>query len=190
MRRTGAALGALVLLAACSPQQVEAQAADYPAYSSLAELCDAATLVVSGSPVGSEVRTVDLRTGDEGGTAEENPGLGAGGTRPEDEAVVTVTSFQVDAVVAGRAIGAGERIEVSQMGGELDGVDHPAAQFPLDDGGTYLLFLEEFDDAPAVLLNPTEAGYVVSPSGAIVSDAGTPLGDEMDGQTVDASLCG
>ena len=192
MKRALAALGAVALLAACSPQQVEIQA-DYPAYSTLTELCGTATLVVTGTPVGSEVRKVDLRTGaTEGDTPEENPTLGVEGSqpegaRPEDLAVVSVTSFEVDEVVAGRAIDAGEVIEVSQMGGEIDGVNYEATQFPLDEGTTYLLFLQEFDGAPAALLNPTQAGYVVT-SGALEA-TGSPLADEMDGRTVGTDLC-
>ena len=192
MRRVLAALGVVALLAACAPaQQVELQA-DYPSYSSLAELCDAATLVVTGTPVGTEVREVNLRTDAQGDTPEENPQLGVegGGARPEDLDVLTVTSFEVDDVVAGRAIEAGEVIEVGQMGGELDGVSYEATRFPLDEDGTYLLFLHEFDGVPAALLNPTQAGYVVTTSGTLEASSDGPLADEMDGRSVSNDLCG
>lgn len=187
--RALAVLGLLALLAGCAPQQVEIQA-DYPAYTSLAELCDAATLVVTGTPVDTEVRQVDLRADPSGDTPEENPQLGVEGAQPDDLAVVTVTSFKVDDVVAGHAIEAGEVIEVAQMGGELDGVSYEATRLALDEGTAYLLFLEEFDGAPAALLNPTQAGYVVTGSGTLETPTDGSLADEMNGRSVGTDLCG
>ena len=48
----------------------------------------------------------------------------------------------------------------------------------------------EFDDAPAVLLNPTEAGYVITADGTLEATSGSALGDELDGRTVGPDLCG
>jgi hypothetical protein len=148
-------------VAACGPGQVT-YTADWPHYATVAELHDAADLVVEVVVAGpGEVREVPMR---------------ADGTDPMVHTVVEVTATRVHK----GHLAVGDSIEVKQLGGELDGIDHVAAEGPyLTAGAAYLLFLETYEDfapgVPASLLNPLQAQYPLDATGDPLPLAGNDL---------------
>ncbi|WP_203711207.1 hypothetical protein [Asanoa siamensis] len=135
---------------------------DYPSYATVAELVDKASLVVEATL--ADPRDGVLYPSGAGGTDPvTDPQAGA---PPGDSGVViTIWTATVTQVHKGRTK-PGALIEVQQTGGERDGVvyEQPGA-VPFAEGTPYLLFLETYPDAPASLLNPTQAQYVVEPTG-------------------------
>jgi hypothetical protein len=163
-RGPAALLGVLALLlpAGCSTSPPQA---DYPAYTSSAELIDKADLIVRG--VALKSRPGKLRPDPPTGTdPQANPQAGLPTAEAEaagDDAVdVTITTVRVDEVFKGAA---GNQIEVSRLAGE----NALAAK------SDYLLFLASFGPGqPHSLLNP-DALYAVADGGALTpAGSGTP----------------
>ncbi|MBN6055632.1 hypothetical protein JYK22_27115, partial [Nonomuraea sp. RK-328] len=173
MRRLGAAALAVLFLSACSAEEkTVVYAADYPAYDSADALFAGAKLVIEGRLTGDRrVMTVAEPPDDETETDPQlNPNAGAtpdGGTPPAaPPTVMTVSSVEVLKVRKGLAR-VGQVIQVKELGGTLDGVTYEEADAtPLKSGVTYMLFLETYPDSPASLLNPEQAKYVVTSTGA------------------------
>ncbi|WP_028049260.1 hypothetical protein [Cellulomonas sp. URHD0024] len=181
-----AAIAATALLTSCSsspgqPEPVQYGGGDYPAYPSLADLCSSASVVVTATPVSSTVRAVNLLTNEQ--VEPDGDRLGP------DDMVQTVTTVKADRAVSGRSVDPGELVEVGQPGGVLDGVEYQANQLGLTEGQSFVLFLVEFDGAPAGLLNPTQSGYRIDDQGAIEAPGDDALASELDGRTADATLC-
>ncbi len=192
-----AALATGATLTSCSggaagtsePEVVEYQA-DYPTYSTIQQLCSAATVVVRGREVSSEVRRVNtvLEPGDD---AASNPTLGAPNAEapPTPEPLVTtVSTFEVSNVLHGTGVNGGSRIEVAQMGGLLGETLYQAQQYSLV-GGERVLFLSITEGTPAFLLNPTQAGYQVGPASTLVAANENPLKGLVNKLVADESLC-
>lgn len=188
------AIGAALSLTACSastPEVVEYHA-DYPYYSSVDELCNAAEVVAVVSPIRSEVREVDVAA-PPGDNEVTNPGLGVDDTtaqKPEPVLVVeTITTVRIEAVFKGD-VSVGSELEVGQPGGELDGVTYAAEAFDFGKAQPSLVFLDVWpNDVPASPLNPTQAAYRLADNGALISDG---LVAGLDGVTVtsaDSKLC-
>ena len=78
----------------------------------------------------------------------------------------TIFTFKVSDCFKGDC-SLGSIVEVSQLGGVLDGVTYVLAgadKFAV--GGRYLLFLGTFSGHPAVALNLTQGAYLGDPDGA------------------------
>lgn len=133
---------------------------DYPSYQSAAELLAKATLVIEATPARPRVDKL----------------YPSGGSRDQDTGIViTVYAATVTKVHKGDRK-PGDVVDVQQMGGLFDGVSYEQeGGVPFRQGTTYLLFLETFPDAPAALLNPTQAQYEVALDGSYrtVTDANT-----------------
>lgn len=185
------ALGVCAVISACGkpsgPQQVEYHM-DYPMYATINEMCKSASLVVTGTVVGTEVRKVNILAADQGDTPEENPALGAGES-PDDAFIVeTVSTFKIDQVVRG-TLRPGDVVEVGQPGGLFEGVNYVADQYAMRAGETHLLFLQEFDDVPANLLNPSQAGFKVTAQGMISPASDSSLVDAVSNRKVEPAMC-
>ena len=140
----GAVAGSLLALLGVGGCGAASGGGDYPSYSSVDGLFRSASLVVRARIEGSpEKRPIKIGDG--------------------DALDYTVVTARIERVFKGAA--GGESIEVKQ----LDGEDGRVGLIP---GTTYVLFLETYSDVPASLLNPTQAQYVVDPSGRLV-----PVGD-------------
>lgn len=179
------------LLAGCaSPLDRVTYQFDYPAYSDLAQLCQAASTVVVGTPISTAVMPVDILSSDQGDSAEENPALGAEQPPSDSVLIETVTTLRVDEVISGDEVEPGDMVRIGQPGGVYGGVEYVSEQqYPTREGETHLLFLETFPDAPASLLNPGQAGFAVSGDGTISPESASSLADQLAGRTVSADLC-
>lgn len=174
-----AALAASLLLGGCASDGAHAEdvveyQADYADFASLEEAVAASGAVVTGSVVASRTVEVfpDAPTGDD---PVANPQAGVKG---KDVAkipgvVTTVLTVEVSEVLAGD-VAVGDRIEVSQLGGTVDGVTYRERHTTaLADGGSYLLLLA--DHGPGVpydVINPAQGIYTVS------GDAATAVSPE------------
>lgn len=185
---TGTAI--ISLLSACGGSTSQAEYhMDYPSYATVREMCRAASLVVVGEPVGSEVLEVNILASDQGDSPEENPALGTKSVPKESMIVETVTSFRVSDVIQGRGVQVGDVVAVGQPGGSYEGVDYAADQYPMKRGETHLLFLQEFPGVPANLLNPAQAGFAMSPDGTVSPKGSSSLAVQLAGQTASRGLC-
>ncbi|WP_405150387.1 hypothetical protein OG589_17525 [Sphaerisporangium sp. NBC_01403] len=153
--------------------------AAYPSYDSLAALFKRADLVIQAR-LGDQTRiqtiNPDTPTGDD---PRLNPSAGVTApaqTGPRDSSIVlTVYQAKVLKVFKGTA-GKGQLIDVGQLGGESEGVVYAeAGTASLKKGGTQLLFLEVYPDAPASLLNPNQGQYDVDAAGNPISLPGNTL---------------
>lgn len=157
------ALAAAVLVAAgCGGAGEEVvYHASYPVYTDPAALTEAASLVVVGAVLSSEVREIDVAAPSDSADPELNPALGAP-DEPEDSVLVfTVHQVRVTDVLQGDAE-PGDVVEVSQLGGRLDGVVFREEGAPmLRSGQSYALYLQTYESGnPASLLNATQAAYL------------------------------
>lgn len=161
-----AAMGTVIvsLLSACSaPSDLADEVgyqASYPVYECVSELQEAVDRVVEGTVLSSEVREIDIviQPGDD---AEKNPLANPGESESVEPSlmVFTVHKVQVERVVQG-VVTEGTTIEVSELGGQLGDTLYASQEgILLQDGRTYLLFLETYDGVPASLLNPVQATY-------------------------------
>ena len=154
---------AVLALAGCSSaaQDEVVYHSSYPVYASADELTDAASVVVVGEVLSSEVREIDVAApADPAGDPELDPAAGATDGGASSVFVFTVHQVRVDQVIAGDAA-VGDVIEVSQLGGSFKGRQHR------EEGATvlkakkaYALYLQTYDSGdPASLLNATQAAY-------------------------------
>lgn len=187
---------AAVGLTACSSTdtpEVVGYAGDYPSYSSVEDLCNEAEIVALVSPLGSDVREVDV-AGPAGDTEAENPSLGvddsAGGGKPTPVLIVqTITTVRVDAVFKGD-IKPGSELEVGQPGGVLEDVIYEADSFDFGRSSQSVVFLDVWpNDVPASPLNPTQAAYSVSDGGALVSDGSISGLKELVATSTNSNIC-
>jgi hypothetical protein len=162
-------------LAGCSagPDVVEYHA-NYPIYGSSADLVNAADLIVRGAPIKSRVEKMYPDVSTEGDPVR-NPQAGLRDeevrrARESQAVVVTVTTVRVAEVIKG-AVAVGDVVQVSQLGGELDGVryaDSGTTLLPSDAKASYVLFLAAYGAGkPHDLLNPGQAMYLLSDGGAL-----------------------
>jgi hypothetical protein len=162
-------------LAGCSagPDDVEYHA-NYPVYRSSAELIDAADLIVRGTPINSRVEKMypDVSTDSD---PMRNPQAGLSDeevrqARESQAVVVTVTTVKVAEAIKGAAA-VGDVVQVSQLGGVLDGVryaDSGTTLLPTNARASYVLFLAAYGAGkPHDLLNPGQAMYLVGDGGAL-----------------------
>lgn len=173
LRRLGALALAVVFVTACSAHEESVlYRADYPQYQSTDALFDKATLVVEARIAGTpralqeQVEAPDPSETD----PRLNPQAGAPpGVAAQPEAppsVITVYTAQIVKVFKGQAQ-VGQSIEVKELGGEFQGVTYAEEHTtPMDEGSSYVLFLETYPDSPAALLNPVQAKYPLDSSGA------------------------
>ncbi|GAA5037555.1 hypothetical protein ACFQRL_14295 [Microbacterium fluvii] len=154
---TLAILAATVTLASCSSESIDAPdtaviSADYPAYDSAARLVEAADIVAEVT-IGEHEEALlypDYGSDD----PQINPYAGTDETPEPGEGVVPITVYEaiVGEVFAG-PVESGETIHIQQLGGTLDGVTYSEDGIsPLIVGQTILVFLAEYDDAPAAIV--------------------------------------
>jgi len=183
-------------LSACATPQTQPEVveygADYPTYSTMSDLCSAATVVITGDVIDEEVREVQL-TPRTGGSEAEDPSLNAPSEAPVPEAPVlvkTISTVSVTSVLSGSGVAAGDQIEVGQLGGTLDDVVYEAEQYGMESGTPYVMFLETYPDSPASLLNPTQGGYQVSDQNTLVASNQNSMARQSSSLVADTTLCG
>ncbi|MGI5237295.1 hypothetical protein [Dactylosporangium sp. CA-139066] len=170
-------MAALLFTASCARSEPK-EVLYYPEYQhfdTAKDLFGRATLVLEGR-VTEKSRTAEVGTMAPADPRDpkQNPLAGAPGNAGKgpkaQPVVVTVHSVQVVKVYKGHA-GVGQEIEVKELGGALDGVSYREVEGPppLRAGTTYVLFLETYPDAPASLLNSSQAKFEVGSSGDLVS---------------------
>lgn len=137
--------GSLLVLVGLGACDALSGGGDYPSYGSVDELYRSASLVVQARIAdGAERRQITIG--------------------PDTTAEYTVYRAEIERLFKGTT--ADQAVEVKQM---TDGEDGAVS---LNSGTTYVLFLETYSDVPASLLNPTQAQYLVDPSGRLI-----PVGD-------------
>ncbi|MFJ4538579.1 hypothetical protein ACIP39_21865 [Streptomyces tibetensis] len=140
--------------------------ADYPAYDSLDDIVGTADLIVRGTVVDSRVTESKPEVSTEGDPLT-NPqaGLSAEEAAETDPVVITVSTVKVAEVLSGPGkVAVGDTVEVSQLGGTLDGVafEEQSTTTLSKDGTEYVLMLADHGEAaPYDLLNPEQALYTV-----------------------------
>lgn len=152
--RTGSTVGA-----------TEVMSADYPTYDSLADAMSAADVVVRASLVRSvaSVLMPDLSTNT--GDARTNPQYGVRPTAKDLQDLrvpVTVSTVQVSETLKG-SLKPGQDIKISQLGGQLDGVQYREASTTLlanASGDEYLLLLRMRNDGVYEMIG-ADSGWVV-----------------------------
>lgn len=169
---------ALLALAACDPDTPETSpttepevvelVADYPYYPSARDAAEAATAIVTGTPVSSRFAVegpLDPGTDD----PYLNPQAGAEEVDPADLQVpVTITSVQVTAVIKGEGIAVGDQVEISQLGGLINGVRYveQGAAYLSSSGSTVevvaFLSREEPEEGPFHLINSRQALFEIT----------------------------
>lgn len=164
--RTAGALSALVplLLAGCAPLDREPVSidGDWPAYESLDELWEQATLVVEARL--GDAPEVELY---------ELPGV------PEASYPIAIHDATVMKSWKGE-VREGSIIKIKEaISAEIGGVEYQLAdEAPLDAGRTYLLFLNTYPDAtpgvPAGLLNPWQGRYLLDVGSSLLTDVNAP----------------
>jgi hypothetical protein len=154
--------------AASSPKPVEVVniAADYPDYSSAEQIIDTSDLVVQVQPVSSRVETLQPDVSDSTDPlANPQAGVPADQVAQIDPVVVTVSTVKIVDVVKGAA-NPGDLIEVSQLGGVLNGVQYVEADTTTlspATGTDYVLMLAAHGaDDPYDLVNPVQGMYEVN----------------------------
>ncbi len=154
---------ALTVLSGCAAGTTEIQA-DYPAYDSIREVGAASDLVITGEVVDSRVENLYPDRVD-----SDDPNVNPQSGVPEDEIddippiVITVSSVRITEVVTGNAA-PGDVIEVSQLGGEIDGQRIVEEDTTLLDtlDSTVVLFLAAHEGAPYDLVNPEQGVLTLS----------------------------
>lgn len=142
--------------AASSPEKVTINA-DYPEYKTAEEGVEASDLIVTGSII--DVR-YELLFPDEVDSTDPavNPHYGADDPDVKADELgvpVAISSISVTEVHKGEGVAVGDVIEVSQLGGEHDGVQY------VESGVTYLE--PEIDNDVTLLLAEHEGGSPFSP---------------------------
>ncbi|WP_298564035.1 hypothetical protein [Streptomyces luteogriseus] len=148
-----------------SPEAVVYEA-DYPAYDSLDDIVKTADVIVRGTVVDSRVTESKPEVSTDGDPLT-NPqaGLSAEEAAETDPVVITISTVKVSEVLSGPGkVAVGDTVEVSQLGGTLDGVayEEQSTTTLSKDGTDYVLMLAEHGEAaPYDLLNPEQALYTV-----------------------------
>lgn len=149
-----------------SSESVVHVSADYPDYGSTEAALEAADVVLVGT-VESSRELVEYPEVDDSRTGLENPQSGVDISDEDLEemgVVTTVTTIKVTEVISGD-VEVGDSVEVSQVGGTIDGVTY------IEDSTTFieevnspelLLLLNDFGDGDYDLVNPVEGVYEVS----------------------------
>ncbi|WP_329366994.1 hypothetical protein [Streptomyces sp. NBC_01483] len=151
--------------------------ADYPSYDSVDALVKQSDVIVRGTVVGSQVRELspEAPTGDDP-VANPQAGLSPEEAAESDPVVVTVSTVKVAQVLSGAGdVKVGDTVEVSQLGGTLDGVTYQEKQTTAlaeDDTQYVLMLADQGDKNPYDLLNPEQALYTVGSD-----DEVTPVAD-------------
>ncbi|MFF3654114.1 hypothetical protein [Streptomyces olivochromogenes] len=151
--------------------------ADYPSYDSVDALLKQSDVIVRGTVVGSQVRELspEAPTGDDP-VANPQAGLTPEEAAESDPVVVTVSTVKVAQVLSGADdVKVGDTVEVSQLGGTLDGVTFQEKQTTAlaeDDTQYVLMLADQGDTNPYDLLNPEQALYTVGSD-----DEVTPVAD-------------
>ncbi|MDR1673998.1 MAG: hypothetical protein LBR54_00915 [Oscillospiraceae bacterium] len=129
--------------------------ADYPHYSTLAEIFNTPDTIVYGEIISSEIQKIDI---------------GAVGTDSSLIVDCEVYKVQVNEVIKSGLTKAGDVIEVTIA------PDGPPARrsFEFENGNSYIFFLMEFDGTPhirAALINLYQGALLVKDDGTVVPDA-------------------
>jgi hypothetical protein len=192
-RKGGIAAGAIVfaVLSGCSAQPATDDATvveysfDYPVYDNAEQIIGSADVIVRGMAVASRAEWLYPET-----STETDPLLNPQAGLPADEVAqwrqdaavaVTVSTLEVTEVLKGE-VEVGERVEVSQVGGTLDGVTYTeqhTTALPADGSEFVLLLADHGAGQPYDLLNPEQALYEAhgaAPLEAVAADA--PLDNE------------
>lgn len=128
---------------------------DYPSFENIEELSITSDLVVKGKVLSSYEEIIDTYMEPEGDSEEENPG----GEPGETIFPYQVVDFEITEVYHGDAM-VGDVLPIKQFGGEMDGVTYSTEDVVyLEDNSEYVVFLNVFDDSPAVLTNYTQSLY-------------------------------
>lgn len=174
MLMAGAILPVIALASSCgAPDEatkpkpedelVELQA-DYPMYDSVDDAALASSLIVSGKTLASRSE-MEVPIGSDSDDPNVNPQAGADDVDPKDlETPVTISTFLVEEIIKGEGVDVGDEIEVSQLGGEVEGVKY------VESGATYIseagdaavvLFLsrEGVDEGPYYLINSQQGAF-------------------------------
>lgn len=172
---------AIMALAACSSNEGGSPAAattvnyhmDYPSYDSPDSLYQKADLVVEAK-IGETARVQEMTPSQKDTDPKANPNAGVKGKAPQS---LVVTIYQATVVKTFKGTKAvGDTVEVKQLGGVLKGVTYrESSTSALKPGGTYLLFLATFPDAPASLLNPSQGQYPVDAKGELAAVGGNAV---------------
>jgi hypothetical protein len=179
---TAAAVGIVAawFMGACAAQAEEevVYQTSYPVYGTASDLADAASLIIIGSVVSSEVREIDIAVPpSDPDDPQLNPALGAPDATVASTFVFTVHQVEIEEVLGGQA-SVGDVIEVSQLGGQFRGRAYreQGASF-LQEGRSYALYLSTYDTGhPASILSPSQAVYVRTQGGGFESVAhGNPI---------------
>jgi hypothetical protein len=170
---------AAALLAGCTSsaprEEIQNFDALYKSYATAEDLVSEANLVVRGIAVESRVEEM-FPEATATGNPETNPQAGLSEEelkewRESQGMVVTISTVQVKEVLKGN-VSAGSMVEVTQLGGTLDGVRHVEQDTTMlsRTSGEYLLFLGSNGiGKPHSLLNPEQAMYTVKADGSLVS---------------------
>lgn len=167
----GIVLTATLLFSGCStPAEMQA---DYPSFNGVSEIAATGDVVVRGEFIDSH-EDILYPTIDDGGNEIDNPQAGLSAeeierARKEGAVPVTISSVRVLSVLKGDAK-PGEVIEVSQLGGSIDGEKISERETQLlgsIKADSLVLVLASHCDAPYDLLHPTEAVYAVDSSGKV-----------------------
>jgi hypothetical protein len=180
-----AAVGGCANGPAGGKETVHQISADYPVYDSSADILETADLVIRGAVVSSRVEklypelstSTDPVTNPQAGLSDEEVRT----WREDSAVVVTVATVRVAEVIKGAAA-PGDLVEVSQLGGLLDGVRHTEEHtriLPAGGGDFVLLLAAHGKDRPYDLLNPEQAMYEVRSAGSLAGPD-----DLLQGQTV------
>jgi hypothetical protein len=166
------AAGSVAALSGCGaaasgpkPVEVVKIASDYPEYSSAEQIIGESDLVVQVEPVASRVEALRPDVSDSTDPlANPQAGVPADQQAQVDPVVVTVSTVKIVNVVKGAAK-QGDLIEVSQLGGLLDGVryvDPETTTLSPATGTDYVLMLAAHGASdPYDLVNPVQGMYEV-----------------------------
>lgn len=149
------------LVSGCSAAPVEVMA-DYPAYGSLGEVGQVSDVIVSGTVLKSRSENLYPDVSD-----SEDPLANPQAGIPSDEledfppVIITVSTVEVSEVFKGE-VRIGDIIEVSQLGGSVDGKSVVERDTTLVDSldDSIVLFLAAHPNAPYDLVNP-EQGLLI-----------------------------
>lgn len=163
-----------------SVTEVVEYSADYPAYDTPQAAAEAADVIVQGIPIDFRVTKLWPEvSGDKNPATNPQAGLPAVAPDNAQAVVVTVTRMRVTAVIKG-AKHVDEVVEVSQLGGTVDGisyVDSDTTLISAEPRASYVLMLAEHDPGKALdLLNPEQAMYVESGGKLLDSKHRSPAG--------------
>jgi len=155
------------LASACAAQNTVGIAATYPEMATAQILYAQASTVIIGTVSQSKAQQIDIADH----TPTDDPQLNPGGDSNPVYAPYTIHQVKITRVVKGN-VKVGDTISVGELGGVIGNTNYKTDEgILMQDGKTYLLFLQNFANAPYGLLNPVESVYQVSGSRALQKDA-------------------